>query len=85
VNLATVAAEYARQGDASRVTLVGLLGFGVFVVKIAALLFFFMVIRWTIPRFRYDQLMRLGWQVFLPLALANLVVTGFVKLAFFNN
>jgi NADH-quinone oxidoreductase subunit H len=47
-----------------------------FVVKVLAMLFFYMWIRWTIPRFRYDQLMNLGWKVMLPLALLNLVVTG---------
>ena len=47
-----------------------------FVVKVAVVLFFFIWIRWTIPRFRYDQLMNLGWKVMLPLALVNLVVTA---------
>ncbi len=47
-----------------------------FIVKVAAVLFFYMWIRWTIPRFRYDQLMNLGWKVMLPLSLLNLVVTG---------
>ena len=47
-----------------------------FVVKVGLVLFFFMWIRWTIPRFRYDQLMNLGWKVMLPLALLNLAVTG---------
>jgi NADH-quinone oxidoreductase subunit H len=47
-----------------------------FVVKVAAMIFFYMWIRWTIPRFRYDQLMDLGWRVMIPLALLNLVVTG---------
>ncbi|GIW73050.1 MAG: NADH-quinone oxidoreductase subunit H 2 [Planctomycetota bacterium] len=48
----------------------------VFLVKVAALLFFYIWVRWTLPRFRYDQLMRLGWKVLIPLALANVVVTG---------
>jgi NADH-quinone oxidoreductase subunit H len=47
-----------------------------FVVKVAAVLFFYMWIRWTIPRFRYDQLMNLGWKVMLPLALLNIIVTA---------
>jgi NADH-quinone oxidoreductase subunit H len=47
-----------------------------FAVKVILLVLFFIVIRWTIPRFRYDQLMHLGWKVMLPLAIVNLLVTG---------
>lgn len=53
-----------------------LLGVGVFFAKIFALMFFFIWIRWTIPRFRYDQLMRLGWKVLMPLAIFNMLVTA---------
>lgn len=52
----------------------------VFFAKAGVIIFLFMLIRWTLPRFRYDQLMRLGWQVLLPLALLNVLVTGFVKI-----
>src|ERR1700750_3403279 len=44
--------------------------------KVVAFIFFFMWVRWTIPRFRYDQLMNLGWKVLIPLAIANIVITG---------
>jgi NADH-quinone oxidoreductase subunit H len=44
--------------------------------KLGALIFFFMWVRWTFPRLRYDQLMHLGWKVLLPLSLLNVVVTG---------
>ncbi|SDJ37349.1 NADH-quinone oxidoreductase subunit H [Pedobacter sp. ok626] len=55
-----------------------LIGVGVFFIKIFAFIFFFMWVRWTIPRFRYDQLMHLGWKVLIPLAIANIVVTSVV-------
>ncbi|MBK9331276.1 MAG: NADH-quinone oxidoreductase subunit NuoH [Ignavibacteria bacterium] len=51
-----------------------------FVIKVVALVFFFIWVRWTIPRFRYDQLMNLGWKVMLPLGIANLIVTAVVLL-----
>ncbi|HEX2613526.1 MAG TPA: NADH-quinone oxidoreductase subunit NuoH [Fibrobacteria bacterium] len=56
--------------------LVALFGAGVFFAKVVALVFFFMWVRWTMPRFRWDQLMRLGWVVLIPLALANLLLTA---------
>ncbi len=55
-----------------------ILGLLVFLAKIGVLLFFFIHVRWTLPRFRYDQLMRIGWKVLLPLALLNVLVTGAV-------
>jgi NADH-quinone oxidoreductase subunit H len=50
-----------------------------FLLKTFVFLYVFIWIRATLPRYRYDQLMRLGWKVLIPLALANLVVTGIVK------
>jgi NADH-quinone oxidoreductase subunit H len=47
-------------------------------MKIFFFIFLFMWVRWTVPRFRYDQLMHLGWKIFIPLAMANIVLTGLV-------
>jgi NADH-quinone oxidoreductase subunit H len=52
------------------------LSVGFFTVKLFALLFFYIWTRWTLPRFRYDQLMRIGWKVFIPVSLANLGLTA---------
>jgi NADH-quinone oxidoreductase subunit H len=51
-----------------------------FFAKVIGLLLFYIIIRWTLPRFRYDQLMNLGWKVMLPLTIANTLVTGLVLL-----
>jgi NADH-quinone oxidoreductase subunit H len=61
-------------------TLVSILQVLAFCTKVGLLVLFFIIIRWTIPRFRYDQLMNLGWKVMLPLAILNLFVTGLVIL-----
>ena len=58
--------------------LLGLLSIIIFVGKVLAFLFLFMLVRWTVPRFRYDQVMKLGWQKLLPLAIANLLVYAIV-------
>jgi NADH-quinone oxidoreductase subunit H len=49
---------------------------GVFLVKLVFMIFFQMLLRWSLPRFRYDQVMNLGWKIMLPLSLANILVTG---------
>ena len=56
----------------------GLFNIATFFAKVAALLFMFMWVRWTLPRFRYDQLMRLGWKVALPVALLHLLWVSFL-------
>ncbi|MCD8740936.1 NADH-quinone oxidoreductase subunit NuoH [Mucilaginibacter roseus] len=61
--------------SANWITIIGVV---VLFAKIFAFIFFFMWIRWTIPRFRYDQLMNLGWKTLIPLAIANIVITGIV-------
>lgn len=60
--------------------MVSILGTVIFFGKIFFFIFFFMWIRWTIPRFRYDQLMRLGWKMLIPLAILNIVITAVVLL-----
>ncbi|RMD87078.1 MAG: NADH-quinone oxidoreductase subunit H, partial [Candidatus Dadabacteria bacterium] len=57
-----------------------LIGHCVFLVKVVFLCILQIVIRWTLPRFRYDQLMRLGWKILLPFCMVNLLVTAAVKL-----
>ncbi|MCX6969907.1 MAG: NADH-quinone oxidoreductase subunit H [Verrucomicrobia bacterium] len=58
--------------------LFGLVNIGVFFAKVCALLLLFIWVRWTLPRFRYDQLMKLGWYFFFELALVNIFLAAFV-------
>ena len=62
--------------------LANILGIIVLFIKICAFIFFYMWVRWTIPRFRYDQLMNLGWKVLIPLSIINIIITGICILAF---
>ncbi|MEC8738008.1 MAG: complex I subunit 1 family protein, partial [Planctomycetota bacterium] len=67
-------------GSAQEVTWIGaFLRFGVLSTKIFAVILFFMVVRWSWPRFRFDQLMNLAWKVMLPLGLLNLVVVATIE------
>ncbi len=59
-----------------------LIGIAALMFKIVCFIFLFMWVRWTVPRFRYDQLMHLGWRILIPLALFNMLLTGAVVLYF---
>jgi NADH-quinone oxidoreductase subunit H len=61
-------------GIAAHPLLLGVLSILIFLGKVLLCIFFFMWVRWTVPRFRYDQVMKIGWQKLLPLAIANLLL-----------
>jgi len=75
VPLATVVHWLGLQGWP---VLVGVISIAIFLAKVLFMIFFFMWVRWTVPRFRYDQVMRIGWRGLLPLSLLNLVVYALV-------
>jgi NADH-quinone oxidoreductase subunit H len=58
--------------------ILSLVGTVIFFAKVFFFIFFFMWVRWTLPRFRFDQLLRLGWRVLIPLAILNILITGAV-------
>lgn len=60
-------------GVAGHPVVTGLLSIAIFLGKVLFLIFFFMWVRWTVPRFRYDQVMKIGWQRLLPLSIGNLI------------
>jgi NADH-quinone oxidoreductase subunit H len=59
----------------------GLIHLGVFLSKLLAFILFFILVRWTVPRFRYDQLMKLGWVVFFEAALINVFLAALILAA----
>lgn len=61
---------------------VAIIQIATFAIKLLAMNFVFVWVRWTLPRFRYDQLQDLGWRVLMPLAIANIVITAFVVVVF---
>ena len=64
--------------DGSRGWIFGVINIAVFFAKVAIMIFLFMCVRWTLPRFRYDQLMRLGWLFFFEIALVNIFVVAWI-------
>jgi len=64
------------------VNIANVLGMAVLFIKLCGFIFFIMWVRWTIPRFRYDQLMNLGWKILIPLSIINIIITGICILAF---
>lgn len=62
-----------------------LLQVGAFGLKVVFFCWLFILLRWSLPRFRYDQVMRLGWKMLLPLGLVNMVVTAIVIVALQNS
>ncbi len=72
--------HFPGMDPASHTILSAAISLAVFSAKVGVVLFFFIWVRWTLPRFRYDQLMRLGWQGLVPLAMLNIMVTGAVQM-----
>ncbi|MZG30387.1 MAG: NADH-quinone oxidoreductase subunit NuoH [Nitrospinae bacterium] len=78
---ATLLSWFDFLGTTGSNLIVMLIHVGVFFAKVVFFIYLQMIIRWTLPRFRYDQIMKLGWKILLPLSLANILVTGLVILA----
>jgi NADH-quinone oxidoreductase subunit H len=72
---------FAAGGSADRI-LVALLQIVTFLVKTTMMCFVYVWVRWTLPRFRYDQLQQIGWQKLMPLALLNIFITSAVIVSF---
>ena len=62
------------------VNVANVMGIMALFIKLCGFIFFYMWVRWTIPRFRYDQLMHLGWRILIPLSIVNIIITGIVIL-----
>jgi NADH-quinone oxidoreductase subunit H len=71
----------SESGGAAQSIFVALLQICTFLLKVTMMIFVFIWVRWTLPRFRYDQLQKLGWQTLLPLALLNIFITSAVVVA----
>jgi len=81
VTTADLLALFDFLGTTGSNIIVMLIQVGVFFTKVIIFIWIQMTIRWTLPRFRYDQIMKLGWKILLPLSLVNILVTGIVILS----
>ena len=72
---------FAAGGAADRI-LVALLQVVTFLIKTTMMCFVYIWVRWTLPRFRYDQLQKIGWEKLMPLALLNIFITSAVIVSF---
>jgi len=81
LELVLLAILFSPSGGSAASVFVALLQICTFLLKITAMIFVFIWVRWTLPRFRYDQLQKLGWQMLLPLALLNIFITSAVVVA----
>ncbi len=75
---------FVNEADYNQNLMAGL-GVLALMAKVVCFIFLFMWVRWTIPRFRYDQLMNLGWRILIPISLFNMLVTGAIILLKQNN
>ncbi len=76
LELVLLAILFSESGGSAAHIFVALLQVGTFLLKVTMMIFVYIWVRWTLPRFRYDQLQKLGWQVLLPLALLNIFITS---------
>lgn len=76
VELVLLAILFSESGGPAVHIFVALLQVATFLLKVTLMLFVYIWVRWTLPRFRYDQLQKLGWQMLLPLALLNIFITS---------
>jgi NADH-quinone oxidoreductase subunit H len=81
LELLLLAILFSASGGSAAGIFVALLQICTLLLKVTMMIFVFIWVRWTLPRFRYDQLQKLGWQMLLPLALLNIFITSAVVVA----
>lgn len=80
VSTATILSTFSFLNETLRTVALMVIHISVFWIKVMFFIWFQMTIRWTLPKFRYDQIMNLGWKILLPLSLVNILITGIVIL-----